>query len=653
MPYPTILDPALDELRQAYQGGDLVLFVGAGVSAAAGLPSWARLVKDLAARARARGATAAVLDEIDAFAKSGRFIDALTAAKTAVGAGDFGAVVEGALDDRNVLEVPEIGQAIGALGEGLRAVLTTNIDHLLERALGSRWRALQHATPDMARRRQIIFKLHGTLLDRKSWVFTRDEYDRAMYADPLLKDVFSAIFLTCPILFVGYGLADDDFDQVLGRVRALAGGQAPRHFALVADESISPHWRKTREDAGVRVIGYPNPDHRHTEVPRILRWLAEPEVASPGPPGVDAGVMAFRTGSPVLAQALPPSPDAPYDGSFYIHRGDEEARALAKLATPGTPIVISGPWLSGKSTLLAYLLEKIREQQTANDKASIVINADLENLLPEPATADGLLESFGRHLLAETGAEDAVFERLARGRQGWSDKLVELMEKHVLPACEGRLVLVIQNADAVWGLGKVQGAFYRALRVWKERAYLQAWSSLRFILLLSTTPSLVFEDPEHANSPFANLTTDVIELGDLAPAQLVELARMHGLDWSQEAIDRHVFPLVGGHPHLNRALMYRARMLGGGLEALVGDSTALEALFSTHLAALGGLMKKDGALQEALVAILDNPRASLDEDHYQRLRRAGLVAPTRDGEHRIRYRLYESYLRRRWKRPGC
>jgi NAD-dependent SIR2 family protein deacetylase len=77
VPYPTILDPALDELRQAYRDRALVLFVGAGVSAAAGLPSWAKLVKILAERAAARGATAEVLDEIDSLAKSWRFIDAL------------------------------------------------------------------------------------------------------------------------------------------------------------------------------------------------------------------------------------------------------------------------------------------------------------------------------------------------------------------------------------------------------------------------------------------------------------------------------------------------------------------------------------------------------------------------------------------------
>jgi hypothetical protein len=169
-------------------------------------------------------------------AKAGRFIDALTAAKDAIGAAEFGAIVEANLDDRKVLEVPEVGQAIASLAGGLRAVFTTNIDHLLERAFQGRWPALHRATGDMARRRGVILKLHGTLLDRGTWVFTRDEYDRAMYADPLLKEAFSAIFHTCPILFVGYGLADDDFDQILGRVRALAGGKASRHFAAVGCE---------------------------------------------------------------------------------------------------------------------------------------------------------------------------------------------------------------------------------------------------------------------------------------------------------------------------------------------------------------------------------------------------------------------------------
>src|SRR5436190_883197 len=109
-------DPALDELRRAYRAGDLVLLAGAGVSAAAGLPSWGELLKLLSARARARGASGAAIAEIDELAGEGHFIDAITAARDAMGAAELGAVVEQSLDDRRlVADVPEIGRAIAAL----------------------------------------------------------------------------------------------------------------------------------------------------------------------------------------------------------------------------------------------------------------------------------------------------------------------------------------------------------------------------------------------------------------------------------------------------------------------------------------------------------------------------------------------------------
>jgi hypothetical protein len=85
---------------------------------------------------------------------------------------------------------------------------------------------------------------------------------------------------------------------------------------------------------------------------------------------------------------------------------------------------------------------------------------------------------------------------------------------------------------------------------------------------------------------------------------------------------------------------------------LVNDAAALDELFGTLLGSLGGLTKRDPRLREALEAILDNSRVPLDEDCYQRLCRAGLVSPTVNGECRIRYRLYETYLRRRWNRPA-
>jgi SIR2-like protein len=266
-------NPLLADLREAYLDEDLILFAGAGLSAAAGLPSWRRLVELLVERATARGVAAPLLHEIADLLARERLIDALSAVKAALGPNDFGAAVEKLLDDK-ALEAPAVAASIASLAPRLRGVLTTNLDHLLEKAFKGAWPALAKVTGDVVRRRHYILKLHGTLIDRETWVFTRDEYDRAMYADPKLQTAFTALFHSCPILFVGYGLSDDDFDQVLSRVRVFAGAQPPRHFALMAEETMTPHRKAQIEAGGVQIIPYANPDGRHGEVVRILDWLA-------------------------------------------------------------------------------------------------------------------------------------------------------------------------------------------------------------------------------------------------------------------------------------------------------------------------------------------------------------------------------------------
>jgi hypothetical protein len=112
-----------------------------------------------------------------------------------------------------------------------------------------------------------------------------------MFADPKLHDAFEAFFHSVRLLFVGYGLADDDFELHLGRIRAIAGDQPPRHFALVPADTVTPFRRHNLHRAGVRLIPYGNPDGRHTAVAEILSDLARPTVyrpshlASPPPRG--------------------------------------------------------------------------------------------------------------------------------------------------------------------------------------------------------------------------------------------------------------------------------------------------------------------------------------------------------------------------------
>jgi hypothetical protein len=261
-------DPILQDLRSAYVGGNLIVFVGAGVSAAGGLPTWGPLTDQILTRLR-KVASSNICDEAEGYKNRGQYIEALSAARLGLGALEFDLAIETALNDRG-RDVPEVAQAIAALQSKLRAVLTTNLDHFLERAFAGAWPALARPTGDLASRRHYILKLHGTLLERDTWVFVRSQYDRAIFASPALQETFRALFRACPILFVGCGLADDNLDQTLGSVRALSGDSPPMHFALLP-EPIGPLRRQQLEAAGVRLVTYPAGAHSY--VLQVLRWL--------------------------------------------------------------------------------------------------------------------------------------------------------------------------------------------------------------------------------------------------------------------------------------------------------------------------------------------------------------------------------------------
>lgn len=261
--------PLLAALRDAYLDEDLLIFAGGGVSTAGGLPSSKGLVEGLIAG----GMREATLTGIADFIERGRLVDALSAAEAALGPESFCAAVEVLLDDR-ALEAPALAVSIASLAPRLRGALTTSLDHLLEKAFKGAWPGLARVPGEVVRRRHYLLKVHGTLLDRASWALTRERRCRAMYADPKLQTAFTAVFHSSPILFVGYGVTDEDFDEVLARLQAFAGGQPPRRFALFAEEALTTERRTELAARGVEMIPYANPDGKHAEAARILDWLA-------------------------------------------------------------------------------------------------------------------------------------------------------------------------------------------------------------------------------------------------------------------------------------------------------------------------------------------------------------------------------------------
>ncbi|WP_438002010.1 SIR2 family protein [Sorangium sp. So ce185] len=340
------LDAAvIEELREAFESGELVLFVGGGISAAAGLPTWRQLVDLLVERVREQVGDEVMTAEVASLARSQRYSEALGAAEHALGAAEFNAFVEDALDDEG-LEPPRIALAIAALRDRLRAVLTTNLNHLLERAFGPEWDTMWRVTDEVAWRRRFILKLHGTLKEPRSWVFARDRF-LASIADPDVRRSLTAVLSNCPVLFIGFGRADGNLDEMLSDIHALSGSSPPPRFVIIPSASLTPFRRATLVDMGFSLLPYDTSDGSHDQALAILERVSAPRprgaptrsrsIVPPPIPDLELPPSSSPLGFP--SYDLPPD-SAAYDDTVTMPGALDSPRRERVSEPPASPIEV-------------------------------------------------------------------------------------------------------------------------------------------------------------------------------------------------------------------------------------------------------------------------------------------------------------------------
>ena len=190
--------------------GELVTFIGAGVSFGAGLPDWNELLLALARRSG--------LDQgqQEALARMGYLDRAQVLAHHFSGRGGLG---------RGVAEELKLHHCY-AMSHGFLAslpvseVVTTNYDQLFEaatRATGRKMAVLPYA-PTAGHDRWLL-KMHGCVDWPDDIVLTREDYLRYDSRRAALAGIVQALLITKHILFVGFSLNDDNFHRIADAVR--------------------------------------------------------------------------------------------------------------------------------------------------------------------------------------------------------------------------------------------------------------------------------------------------------------------------------------------------------------------------------------------------------------------------------------------------
>lgn len=221
------------------------VFMGAGVSAGAGLKGWDALLEEIGTRTE----PPTTRDELRGMHDNR---DAASLLKHRLAATRPGTHLEAEL--RTLLT----GDNRFSLQHGLLASLpcseyiTTNVDSLFELATvqggSDRVREIPHEQVRSGDR--WILKLHGSVEREGSLVFTREHYIDSFKANRALVGLVQSMLLTRHMLFVGYGLRDEDFHELVHEVRNARGNAEQRNsmgtvISLFTDRARADLWKGT------------------------------------------------------------------------------------------------------------------------------------------------------------------------------------------------------------------------------------------------------------------------------------------------------------------------------------------------------------------------------------------------------------------------
>jgi hypothetical protein len=232
MQIPTYL---IDEIRK----GNCALFVGAGLSAQSGLPTWAELMTPLA---RELG----VSEKTD-YTHVAQYYENQMGRQR---------LVTRIMETLRKSAAPSRAHELIA-SLPFQVIFTTNYDSLLECALSDAQKQYTVIVSDAgatywsADRVQIV-KMHGGLDDPTSLVVTADDYATYFRRHPLIADLLKTQLTTKTFLFLGYSLSDPDFQMIFDGMRFDAERHRRVSFCVTshADRFAIDDWKRK----GIEII---------------------------------------------------------------------------------------------------------------------------------------------------------------------------------------------------------------------------------------------------------------------------------------------------------------------------------------------------------------------------------------------------------------
>lgn len=273
-----ILIPEIpQEIIDAINSDSLAVFVGAGVSAIAGLPLWSQLAKNLICECYSNG--------LYSYKDKELILERIQDNKQLITVA-FGKLKEAGLENtffeilKKHLElksqVLDAGTRIFSwLRDTMSLVLTTNADELLHEyfELTRIHDIIPNVVDEMPLQRARLVHLHGVISNKDTLVFTTKQYLQR-YQTPQYQEYLKAVFTTKTVLFIGYGMSEFELlDFLIQKTNS-----AIQHFIMVPyftyTQPIATAMKEYYSELGIKQIDYYIDEKGYPYLADILdNWL--------------------------------------------------------------------------------------------------------------------------------------------------------------------------------------------------------------------------------------------------------------------------------------------------------------------------------------------------------------------------------------------
>ncbi|MBI1927551.1 SIR2 family protein [Candidatus Poribacteria bacterium] len=263
-----------NEIEKASDEHRLIIFLGAGISCAAGLPSWDKVKNDLIDLARLPlNYDKNIKDQLRNMETYACFERIRREDRTT-----YDRIIESFLSSTNA-DLDKFRQLLGSL-KSLKptSIITINVDDLLFDCgvfRSHQFRYMDECAPQELRDDKVFF-LHRSL-DRKQEgriIFnTRDKM--SLYASPFFTNFLNNVFGSYCVLFIGFSFRDTDLLKyaTLNPKFGDRNNEFRGHVALLPSNHEGPPYLELEQQYGIDICLYDNADGSHKNFEKtILSW---------------------------------------------------------------------------------------------------------------------------------------------------------------------------------------------------------------------------------------------------------------------------------------------------------------------------------------------------------------------------------------------